>query len=99
MNDEHVSLQTLYLYLDGELQEGRRWAVATHLAICSTCCKRLARAAELKAALRQQLGREAAPPALRGAVVAHIRSQPRRIWFGSSHHGGRVVTGAVVILL
>ncbi|HEU5433375.1 MAG TPA: zf-HC2 domain-containing protein [Thermomicrobiales bacterium] len=59
-------------FLDGELDPEARWAVASHLDDCPTCAAELARRARARAALRPKLAAIAAPPNLRGRILANL---------------------------
>jgi mycothiol system anti-sigma-R factor len=65
------ALDTLYRFLDGELDEERRRAIQLHLDRCSPCLEAFDFEAELKAVVAQRC-REAVPESLRARVASAL---------------------------
>ena len=74
-HDEHLSEETVNLYLDGELGENERTHVETHLRACAACQAEVDSLQELFFALDEMA--DAPAPDLVPGVVARIRPRTR----------------------
>jgi len=85
--------EQLSAYLDGELDEARRNAVAAHLQICAACRREL----ELLTALEGALGSLAAPapPDLTARVLARLHRR-RRPWWQNLALAASLVLGIIL---
>jgi anti-sigma factor (TIGR02949 family) len=84
----------LNAYLDGELSEGDRLDVATHLSRCERCSARLESFRRIRAILKDRSPRDCAPIELRRRIAQRRRSPSRawrRVW--------RPVVGATALCL
>jgi len=85
--------EQLSAYLDGELDEGQRHAVAAHLQTCPACRREL----ELLTALDGALGSltAPAPPDLAGRVLARLPRR-RRAWWQNLALAASLVLGIIL---
>jgi anti-sigma factor RsiW len=81
MNCNHVTT-AIGAYADGETDRMQRRSIEKHLLACPDCAARHAELLALRARLRAEIPRYAAPPALRARVLASVenarRSEPTR---------------------
>lgn len=70
------ALDTLYHFLDGELDEARRTAIQEHLDRCSSCLEAFDFEAELKTVVAQRC-RESVPDELRERVAKALAEASR----------------------
>jgi hypothetical protein len=99
MNTEHIEIETLSAYADGELKAVALARVEQHLASCRQCAAELAR---LRAAIAAAgaLPRQVEPPAgtweaiRRAHSASSLRLQPRKWW-----HNGWLASAAAVLLI
>ncbi|HXH58544.1 mycothiol system anti-sigma-R factor [Iamia sp.] len=70
MDDCHDALHELYQYIDGELTEGRRADITSHLNACGECFEAFDFQAELRQVVAHKC-RDEVPEALK-ARVAHL---------------------------
>jgi anti-sigma-K factor RskA len=100
MNTDHIDIETLSAYADGELKAPALTRVEQHLATCSPCAAALARLrAAVAAAGALPRGMEP-PPEVWGAIrsrLADARSAPNRPvrWW----HNGWLAAAAAVMLV
>ncbi|MDQ6874543.1 MAG: mycothiol system anti-sigma-R factor [Actinomycetota bacterium] len=66
-------LEKVYLYLDGECEEGRRAKIKEHLVECGPCLAEFGIEAEVKTLVHRCCGNDAAPDTLRLRVLAKLR--------------------------
>ena len=90
-------------FADGELRGLRRLAVGRHMDACPTCAARKDDVLALRARIRTEAPRFAAPPALRAKVAAvadglpfsearHVRAASRWRWVGGGALAGCALT-------
>jgi mycothiol system anti-sigma-R factor len=63
----------VWLFLDNEMDEGRRQVVQQHIANCEPCLDHTDLSDRLKALVHRTCGGDAAPPELKAAVAALLR--------------------------
>jgi mycothiol system anti-sigma-R factor len=74
--DCREALHELYHYLDGELTDEHRRAIAVHLDLCAPCADAAEFEAELRVVIAQKC-RDHVPESLRGRIAAAIEEERR----------------------
>jgi anti-sigma factor RsiW len=74
---EHLSLDTISAFIDGELPENEQGAIEQHLAGCHSCALRVLSATQLKAATARAGRRFAPSPEALARLTAQVRQQPQ----------------------
>ena len=92
-------------YADGEADRRQTTSIRQHLAACPRCAAKHDELAALRARIRAEVPRYAAPPSLRASVLASIdtakRSEPTRIRLGDRWRwltGGALAGCAATVL-
>lgn len=78
LDDDHLSAETLHMYLDEELGEAERRRAQAHLAGCAACRAELEALQRLFVALEELAPEAAAAPDLVPGVLARLHPHPRR---------------------
>ncbi len=66
-------LETVYLYLDDECENGRRLKIKQHLEECGPCLREFGIEAEVKTLVGRCCGKDAAPDSLRLNILGKLR--------------------------
>jgi mycothiol system anti-sigma-R factor len=74
MDDCSDALHELYLYLDGELTDGRRQVIAQHLSACGECFEAFDFQAELRQVIAHKC-RDEVPEALKSRVAQLLEGE------------------------
>ncbi len=72
----HISDELLLAYAAGNLSEGWSLAVATHLALCPQCRRKLAKAEAVGGAMLETLEAATVEPSALDAVMTRIDTEP-----------------------
>lgn len=76
--------RSLDAYVDGELAEGARQQLASHLQVCPACAADASALRSLKLRVRDVVRAQDASPALAVLVRDRLRQNPRRPWWSVS---------------
>lgn len=98
---DHIGLEELDAFADGELAPDARERVADHLEDCDTCAQALSGLTESRTAL-DQLPPLDAPDAFARRVEGRIRRRSRGRFFGTGLQSSRIIyiaAGIVLVIL
>ena len=98
MTTDHIDVENLSAFVDGDLNAVNALRVERHVAECDTCRRSLARVRALVASAGA-LPREVAPPpeiwaSIRGRVTSHQSQVTKRWW-----HNGWIAAAAGLVLI